>query len=126
MTKTAEKVPLIEEAAGDIIQTFESVSQEANERLKATPVHGADVLASVNTLTSGHGLNAIDNLIQEERDSLQVLSREPAIARVRVRDQRGDESTLFICGRLLSATVRPMLATGRRLAALPRCPQAGN
>lgn len=122
MSKKAEKVPLVEEAAGDILQTFETVSQDALARLNSAPVHGTDVLASVNALTLVRGLNAIDGLIQAERDSLLLLSREPAIARVKIKDQNGVESTIFIC-RTTPSSNSSTYASNRsalgRLAALP-------
>ena len=97
VSKTTEKLALIEEAAGDILETFENVSKEALMRLKGKPVSGRNVLAAVNTLTLGRGLDAIEGLMQEERESLQTLSREPAIARVRIRDQHGVKSSIYIC-----------------------------
>jgi hypothetical protein len=122
VSKKADKVPLVEEAAGDILQTFETVSRDALVRLNSAPVHGTDVLASVNALTLVRGLNAIDDLIQAERDSLLILSREPAIARVRTKDQNGAESTVFIC-RTTPPSNSSTYASNRsalgRLAALP-------
>lgn len=122
VSKKANKLPFIEEAAGDILPTFEQVSQEAQALLNASPISGTDVLASVNTLTSGRGLNAIDDLLRERRDSLQVLLKEPVIARVMVRDQNGDESRIFIC-RTTPASNSSAFASNRsplgRLAALP-------
>jgi len=52
MDKTVKAVAVIEEAAEDILRTFESVSAEAISRLRPAPIHGANVLASVNTLTT--------------------------------------------------------------------------
>ncbi len=85
MKKTGKAVAVIEEAAEDILRTFENVSSEALGRLRSAPIHGTDVLASVNTLTSGRGAEFIENLLQGQRDSMQVLSREPAIARSGIR-----------------------------------------
>jgi hypothetical protein len=122
VSKTTNKVPLIEEAAGEILPTFEQVSQEAQLLLKAPQVSGTDVLASVNTLTSGRSLNSIEDLLREQRNSLEILSKEPAIARVRVRDKNGEESTIFIC-RTTPASNSSAFASNRsplgRLAALP-------
>jgi hypothetical protein len=122
VSKTDEKVAIIEEAAGDILKAFESVSRQARGRLKGNPVSGRDVLASVNTLTLGHGLDAIEGLMQEERESLQMLLREPAIARVRIRDEHGVESSVFIC-RTTPISNSSNYASNRsplgRLAALP-------
>jgi hypothetical protein len=122
VSKRAEKVPLVEEAAGDILQTFETISHDALTRLNSAPVRGTDVLASVNALTLVRGLNAIDGLIQAERDSLLILSREPAIARVKIKDQNGVESTIFIC-RTTPSSNSSTYASNRsalgRLAALP-------
>ena len=122
VSKTTEKLALIEEAAGDILETFENVSKEALMRLKGKPVSGRNVLAAVNTLTLGRGLDAIEGLMQEERESLQTLSREPAIARVRIRDQHGVKSSIYIC-RTTPISNSSTYASNRsalgRLAALP-------
>jgi hypothetical protein len=122
MDKTSKAVELIEEAAEDILRTFESVASEALSRLKPAPIHGANVLASINTLTTRRAAEYIERLMQEERESFQFLSREPAIARVRVRDQDGVESTIFIC-RTTPISTNSTYASNRsslgRLAALP-------
>jgi GTPase SAR1 family protein len=122
MDKTVKAVAVIEEAAEDILRTFESVSAEAISRLRPAPIHGANVLASVNTLTTRKAAEFIEGLMQEERESFQFLSREPAIARVRVRDQEGVESTIFIC-RTTPISTSSKYASNRsplgRLAALP-------
>jgi len=122
LKKTDKAVAVIEVAAGDILQTFEAVSSEAMARLKSAPIHGTDVLASVNTLTSGRGAVAIESVLREQRDSLEILSNEPAIARVRIEDQKGVESTIFIC-RATPISNSSTYASNRsplgRLAALP-------
>lgn len=122
MKKTDKAVAVIEVAAGDILQTFETVSSEALARLKSAPIHGTDVLASVNTLTSGRGAVSIESVLREQRDSLEILSNEPAIARVRIEDQKGVESTIFIC-RATPISNSSTYASNRsplgRLAALP-------
>ncbi len=122
MDKKGKTVAVIEAAAEDILRTFESVSAEALGRLRSSPIHGTDVLASVNTLTSRRGPESIESVLQEQRECLQILSREPAIARVRIRDQNGVESTIFIC-RTTPISTSSTYASNRsplgRLAALP-------
>ncbi|MGA2877051.1 MAG: DNA helicase UvrD, partial [Nitrososphaerales archaeon] len=122
MEKTGKAVAVIEAAAADILQTFESVSSEALGRLKSARIHGTDVLASVNTLTSQRAAESIESVLYQQRDSLQILSHEPAIARVRVRDQNDVESTIFIC-RATPISNSSTYASNRsplgRLAALP-------
>lgn len=122
MEKKGKAVAVIEKAAEDILQTFETVSSEALGRLRAGPIHGTDVLASINTLTSRRAAESIENVLYQQRDSLQILSQEPAIARVRVRDQKNVESTIFIC-RTTPISNSSTYASNRsplgRLAALP-------
>jgi hypothetical protein len=122
LKKTDKKVAVVEAASEDILQTFEAVSSEALARLKSPPIHGSDVLASVNTLTSGRGAISIERALRERRDSLEILSNEPAIARVRIEDQKGLESTVFIC-RANPISNSSTYASNRsplgRLAALP-------
>jgi len=122
LEKTDKAVALIEKAAGNILQTFETVASEALGRLRSAPIHGADVLASVNTLTARRAAESIESVLYQQRDSLQILSQEPAIARVRVRDENNVESTIFIC-RATPISNSSTYASNRsplgRLAALP-------
>lgn len=97
MSNIPEKMPIIEIAAGEIIKTFESVSGEALKLLKAPPVQGQNVFATMNTLTSGSAFDKHEDRMQRQRESLRILSREPAIARVVVEDQQGVESTIYVC-----------------------------
>jgi hypothetical protein len=121
LNKTSKSVSVIEEAAEDILRTFENVATEALGRLGSSPIHGTNVLASVNTLTS-RGPEAIESSLHEQRNAWHILSREPAIARVKVRDQKSVESTIFIC-RTAPISTSSQYASNRsplgRLAAVP-------
>jgi superfamily I DNA/RNA helicase len=97
VSNTPEKMPLIKNAAEEIIKTFESVSGEALKLLKAPPVQGQNVFATMNTLTLGSAFDKHEDRMQQLRESLRILSREPAIARVLVEDQQGIESTIYVC-----------------------------
>jgi len=122
LEKKGKAVAVIEKAAEDILQTFETVSSEALGRLRSAPIHGTDVLASVNTLTSRRAAESIESVLYQQRDSLQILSQEPAIARVRVRDQNDVESTISICRATPisnSSTYSSNRSLLGRLAALP-------
>ena len=58
---------------------------------------GADAFASVNTLNTAKAAQALADVNYANQESAQVLMREPAIARVVVLTDSGDERVYYIC-----------------------------
>ncbi|MBS4723459.1 ATP-binding domain-containing protein [Aeromonas veronii] len=111
----------IELVAGEALMQLASISETAKRKLRDGRRQGFDALANINTMTSSSAIQKMDNISQSNRDSYQVLMAEPAIARVVVVDEDGNEKTYYIC-RTTPVSGFPTLASYRapvgRLASL--------
>lgn len=83
--------------AGEVLTQLEKISNAAKAKLNDGRVVGSGALASINTLTSGSTIKSLDKISQENRESYLVLTTEPAIARVVVADDKGEERVYYIC-----------------------------
>lgn len=122
MDLTMEDREHIKDVAGETLSLFEEVAATAKSKLRENRVLGPDVLASINTLTSGPAVQRLGQIDLENRGCYQILTSEPAIARVVVEDEEGEQQTYYIC-RTTPMTGFVNLASYRapvgRLAALP-------
>lgn len=111
----------IEQVAGEALAQLESIAETAKSKLHDGWTLGSDALASINTMTSSSTIQRLDQISQANRESYQVLVAEPAIARVVVVDEEGEEKTYYIC-RTTPVSGFPNLASYRapvgRLASL--------
>jgi len=111
----------IEHVADEALKQLESIAATAQSKLHDGRTLGFDSLASINTMTSSSAVQRLDQISQANRDSYSVLAREPAIARVVVADEEGEERTFYIC-RTTPVSGFPNLASYRapvgRLASL--------
>lgn len=87
----------LEQVAGEALTQLESIAAAARSKLHDGRTLGSDALASINTMTSSSAIQKLDQISQANRASYQVLAAEPAIARVVVVDERGEERTYYIC-----------------------------
>lgn len=97
MELTAESRQHIEQVAGEALTQLESIATAAKRNLHDGRTLGSDALASVNTMTSSSAIQKLDQISQANRESYQILAAEPAIARVVVVDEEGEERTYYIC-----------------------------
>ena len=81
----------IEQVAGEALAQLESIAETAKSKLHDGRTLGSDALASINTMTSSSAIQRLDQISQANRVSYQVLVTEPAIARVVVVDEEGEE-----------------------------------
>lgn len=111
----------IEQFADEALAQLESIAETAKGKLYDGRTLGSDALANINTMTSSSAIQRLDKIGQENRESYQVLVAEPAIARVVVVDEEGEEKTYYIC-RTTPVSGFPNLASYRapvgRLASL--------
>jgi len=111
----------IEQVAGEALARLESIAETAKSKLHDGQPLSSDALASINTMTSSSVIQSLDRISQENRESYQKLVTEPAIARVVVVDEEGEEKTYYIC-RTTPVSGFPNLASYRapvgRLASL--------
>lgn len=121
MDLTTESRQRIEHVAGEALIQLESIATAAKSRLHDGRTLGSDALASINTMTSSSAIQRLDQISQANRESYQVLAAEPAIARVVVVDEEGEERIYYIC-RTSPVSGFPNLASYRapvgRLASL--------
>ncbi|MHB1142839.1 MAG: ATP-binding domain-containing protein [Sulfuricaulis sp.] len=122
MELTQENKQHITLVANETLDQFAKVADSAKSKLRESFSPGADVFASVNTLTSAQAVQRLEQISQASRKSYEILANEPAIARVVVRNDAGEEHTYYVC-RTTPLTGFPNLASYRapvgRLASLP-------
>ncbi len=97
MALTNESRQHIEQVAGEALTQLDSIATAAKRNLHDGRTLGSDALASINTMTSSSAIQKLDQISQANRESYQILAAEPAIARVVVVDEEGDERTYYIC-----------------------------
>ena len=97
MELTTESRQHLEHVAGEALTQLESIAAAARSKLHGGQTLGSDALASINTMTSLSAIQNLDQIGQVNRESYQVLAAEPAIARVVVVDEEGEERTYYIC-----------------------------
>ena len=121
MELTTESRQHIEHVAGEALTQLDSIAAAAKSKLHDGRTLSSDALASINTMTSRSAIQNLDQISQANRESYQVLAAEPAIARVVVVDDEGEERTYYIC-RTTPVSGFPNLASYRapvgRLASL--------
>ncbi|KCB29231.1 UvrD-like helicase [Bordetella hinzii CA90 BAL1384] len=121
MELTTESRQHIEHVAGEALTQIDSIAAAAKSKLHDGRTLSSDALASINTMTSSSAIQKLDQISQANRESYQVLAAEPAIARVVVVDEEGEERTYYIC-RTTPVSGFPNLASYRapvgRLASL--------
>ncbi len=97
MELTTESRQHLEHVAGEALTQLDSIAAAARSKLHGGQTLGSDALASINTMTSISAIQNLDQISQVNRESYQVLAAEPAIARVVVVDEEGEERTYYIC-----------------------------
>ena len=97
MELTPESRQHLEHVASEALTQLDSIAAAARSKLHGGRTLGSDALASINTMTSISAIQNLDQISQVNRESYQVLAAEPAIARVVVVDEEGEERTYYIC-----------------------------
>lgn len=87
----------IEQIASDALEQFESIAETAKNKLYDGGALGPDALVNINTMTSSSAIQRLGQITQAQEESYQVLMKEPAIARIVVMDEEGEEQTYYIC-----------------------------
>lgn len=111
--------------AAETLDTFAQVERDADQKLASIGnASGAGSLASVNTFTGGQAADNISRIARENRETLLALRKEPAIARLLIEDEDGQQRVVYIARRgSVSLTTGAQLASYGsplgRLAELP-------
>lgn len=103
--------PEFNRLADEALDTFNQISDKATQKLNESIPDSSQSFAAGNTLTGG---KAIQNLVEISRDNaeaLKALTVEPAIARLTLEDESGNQKAFYI-SRKSSLT----LADGKQLA----------
>lgn len=122
MELTQESKQHVERVARDALDQFDKVAAAAHNAIRNAPNLGTDALVVAQTFTGGAAVQRLGQISQENLESYQILAREPAIARVAVVDEDGQQRVYYIC-RTTPITGVANLASYRapvgRLASLP-------
>jgi hypothetical protein len=112
----------VEALATEALDTLREVSTAAKQNLHIPSTPASNVFASINTLTSAAAVRQYDDISRASREASEILSREPAVARVIAEDDEAQLRTIYIC-RTSPIQVLHQFASYRapmgRLAALP-------
>lgn len=87
----------IELVADETLEKFEKIAATAKSNLRDSHAPGPTSLASVNTMTSSSALQRLGQIGHANRESYQILASEPAIARIVVADEEGEQRVYYIC-----------------------------
>jgi hypothetical protein len=96
MDLTQEDRQHVKVVASETLDLFEKVAAAAKSKRRDTLVLGPNVLNNVNTMTSDSAIQRLGQINQANRESYHVLASEPAIARVVVADEEGEQRTYYI------------------------------
>ncbi|GEC32161.1 hypothetical protein N181_19605 [Sinorhizobium fredii USDA 205] len=102
----------IEQVATETLDVFDAIASSVESQLTEAYSTGPASLASVNTFTSGEAVKLLGEIDEAQRRSLEVLAREPAIARVVARHADGRPVIYYICRETPAASP----GEGKRLA----------
>ncbi len=109
--------------AEETLGALHSIAEAAKSKTDEMSSIGADVFASINTLTSENAVRSLGRVNSENQSGWTTLVKEPAIARVVVQDEGGNTDIYYICRAAPVTGAVPNLASYRspvgRLAALP-------
>jgi flagellar biosynthesis GTPase FlhF len=78
------------------LEFFRETAANAFQQLGEKRPQGEAVFAVVNTLTADRAMRNLEGISQARAQELRVLSTEPAIARIVVKEKSGDKKTYFI------------------------------
>lgn len=97
LSQNSESRQHIEQVAGEALEQLERIADKANSQLQGGQTPNSDAFASVNTLTGTEAVQNLGDSLQANRESYQILAKEPAIARVVAEDEDGVRQTYYIC-----------------------------
>lgn len=97
LNQNGEPWQRIEEIAGEALDQIERIADKAKSQQQGGETPNSDAFASVNTLTGTEAVQRLGDSRQANRESYQILAKEPAIARVVAEDEDGVRQTYYIC-----------------------------
>lgn len=113
----------LSDIADDTLGFMTDIADKANAKLGEARAGTAESFAVVNTLTGVNAVQKMSDISAEQRRQLVDLAREPAIARLLLRDEDGEETVYFISRGGTLSNERHAMASYRspigRMASLP-------
>ena len=97
MTEETKNQKIIGPIAESTLSVFSEISLAVGSQIGQMNFSGPASFASMNTFTSGEAIKSLGHISDERRNDLQILSREPAIARIVAEKEDGTKITYFIC-----------------------------
>lgn len=97
MELSREAKKYVEAVAAEALDTIEKVSAAARQSLRIPPTSASNTFASINTFNSAKAVRQYDEISRANREALEILSREPAVARVIAEDEDGNLRTIYVC-----------------------------
>lgn len=116
--------PEFNQLADEALGTFTQISDKATQKLKESSPDSSQSFAAGNTLTGGKAIQNLEEISRDNKEALKALAVEPAIARLIIEDESGNQRTFYISrksslalsdGKQLASYESPI----GRLAALP-------
>lgn len=110
--------------ADEALNQFAKIADSARKGLRDTSTPDPGLFAAINTWTAVEAVRRLEQISQEKIESYEVLTKEPAIARVVAEDEDGRARTYYFCRSTPPAASEfPNLANYKtkagRLASLP-------
>jgi hypothetical protein len=87
----------VETLATEALDIFEEVSTAAKQNLRTPSTPASNAFANINTLMSAAAVTQYNDISRASREASEILSREPAVARVIAEDDEGRPNTIYIC-----------------------------
>ena len=98
MVDSKENYEYIEVIANESLEVFSKIAESAESHLvNASRASGAGAFADINTWNSPEAAKNKEQISRDNVAGYEKLSREPAIARVRVIKENGDRAVYYIC-----------------------------
>jgi hypothetical protein len=82
--------------AEDTLSTFSEIADNASKKLNPNSSKSMDSFASGNTLTGNQAFQNLANIHQSNREQLEKLCQEPAIARLVVEDDNEEKRVIYV------------------------------
>ncbi|PTQ87167.1 ATP-binding domain-containing protein [Agitococcus lubricus] len=110
--------------ANESLNTFAEIASTAVNKLNSQSSVSPHIFASGNTFTGGEAFGNLDDIQQKNRESLISLQHEPAIARLVLEDESGEQRVFYIArkGSLILASGKQLAAYGSPIGRLAEAP----
>lgn len=86
----------LEKIAHEALETFSAIESLANSKLSSMGVASAAAFATANTFTGNSAVQNLADINQTNIDGYESLKKEPALIRLLVEDDDGNNRTIYI------------------------------